>query len=1010
MLLSLFQKVQCWLQLSNGNWELVKIITSSGTESVVSLTDGKVLMHDESLISANPDFLDGVDDLMQLSYLNEPSVLYNLQYRYNQTMIYSHCEGILLWVANLKNSSWYVRPIWCLWNTNLNKIHNALNVRALCSPSEGNDTRNLLNREKEKTMALVDVIISCTDSLKQISEHVEDAIVYLDAGSTESFQFIGAYPILLDLGAQAICSLESMSVLDAVADWNSHSNPAGKFVVITSRLLSDAHRYILRCLSAHQVVRHCVIFTSISEAAHSVFPDSPLGPDAYREYESLLVQDYEELNKKSGAKPRQFGSKVQAKIKFEDGGRSKLSPSGEDVPHLEASSSGRDFFEQTPLDSTEDAVFKLDVSVHHFPMILCPLSPRVFVLPSEGLVAEAHLSSDHEDSIGPGFPPLSTGMLSDTDDVPPGATLTAHFLYHLAAKMDLKMEIFSLGDMSKTVGKILTDMSSLYDVGRRKRSAGLLLIDRTLDLLTPCCHGDSLFDRMFSSLPRRNRISNTQGKGSGLQLKLGSSYLQRAPLDAQIPLTKILNDEDWQINNFRLLESVEAFLCGWNSGDSDSQVTGLINLSQKIHEKESHSSAEILIGSFVSSETFRGTPFLEAILDRRTKDGGLLVKKWLQETLRRENITVNVKSRPGFVTKPELQAMIKALTGSQSSLLKNKAIIQIASATLFALEESNCTKWDAFSSAEKILSVSSGETSQSLAAQIGDLINKSALLGSQVNKGKSEMSKGLLSLQDAILLMIVGYILAGENFPSSSSEGPFSWQEERLLKDAVVDALLENPSVANLKFLDGIREELEKNVCKSKSEKDTEKLDIDDFDDEQWGEWGDEDVEDDSKNEQAYGDVQLKLELRDRVDNLFKFLHKLSNLKRKNIPLRDGSLTMEGNFSEDSYMGKGLLYKLLTRVLGKYDVPGLEYHSSTVGRLFKSGFGRFGLGQAKPSLADQNVILVFVIGGINGVEVREAQEALAESGRPDIELLVGGTTLLTPENMLDLLLGDSSFF
>ncbi|KAL4390458.1 hypothetical protein AHAS_Ahas03G0147100 [Arachis hypogaea] len=98
-------KVQCWLQLSNGNWELVKIITSSGTESVVSQPDGKVLMHDESLISANPDILDGVDDLMQLSYLNEPSVLYNLQYRYNQNMIYSHCEGILLWVANLKNSS-----------------------------------------------------------------------------------------------------------------------------------------------------------------------------------------------------------------------------------------------------------------------------------------------------------------------------------------------------------------------------------------------------------------------------------------------------------------------------------------------------------------------------------------------------------------------------------------------------------------------------------------------------------------------------------------------------------------------------------------------------------------------------------------------------------------------------------------------------------------------------------------------------------------------------------------
>ncbi|RDX91625.1 Sec1 family domain-containing protein MIP3, partial [Mucuna pruriens] len=873
-------------------------------------------------------------------------------------------------------------------------------------------------------MASVNVIKSCIDSIRQrssslfffsstlngvlhlwISEHIQGAIVYLDAGSTESFQFIGAYPVLLDLGARAICSLENMCALDVVVDWNSQSDPVRKLVVITSSLLSDAHRYILRCLSTHQVVRHCIIFTSISETAHSAFPDSPLGPDAYHEYESLLVQDYEELVKKSGTQPG------QAKLNFEDGGRSQFPSSGEDVPNLVASSSGRDFYEHNPLDYSEDAVLKLVVSVNHFPMILCPISPRVFVLPSEGLVAESYLSAKHEDSISPGLPPLSTGMLSDADDVPPGATLTAHFLYHLAAKMDLKMEIFSLGDISKTVGKILTDMSSLYDVGRRKRSAGLLLIDRTLDLLTPCCHGDSLVDRMFSSLPRRNRIiSHAQGKGSGSQLKLGSSYLQRAPLDVQIPLAKILNEEDWQIDNFRLLESVETFLCGWNAGNSDSQIAGLIDLGQKIHDKPSHSDVEILNGSFVSSENFRGMPLLEAILDRRTKDGALLVKKWLQETLRRENVTVNVKSRPSLVTKPELQAMIKALSRSQSSLLRNKGIVQLASATLLALEESNYAKWDAFSSAEKILSVSSGETSQSLAIQIGDLINKSALLGSHVNEGKREISKGLLSLQDALLLMIVGYILAGENFPTSGSDGPFSWQEEHLLKEAVVDALLENPSVANLKFLDGLREELETNVSKLKLEKtaaeEPSKLDIDDFDDDQWGKWGDEDGDDDNKNEQVYGDVQLKLELRDRVDNFVKFLHKLSNLKIKNKPLRDGSLTTEANFDEDR---KGLLYKLLTRVLGKYDVPGLEYHSSTVGRLFKSGFGRFGLGQAKPSLADQNVVLVFVIGGINGLEVREAHEALAESGRPDIELLVGGTTLLTPNDMLDLLLGDSSY-
>ena len=40
------------------------------------------------LLPANPDVLDGVDDLIQLSYLNEPSVLCNLQYRYSRDLIY----------------------------------------------------------------------------------------------------------------------------------------------------------------------------------------------------------------------------------------------------------------------------------------------------------------------------------------------------------------------------------------------------------------------------------------------------------------------------------------------------------------------------------------------------------------------------------------------------------------------------------------------------------------------------------------------------------------------------------------------------------------------------------------------------------------------------------------------------------------------------------------------------------------------------------------------------------
>ncbi|KAK2665906.1 hypothetical protein Ddye_004480 [Dipteronia dyeriana] len=863
-------------------------------------------------------------------------------------------------------------------------------------------------------MALADVIKCGIDSIKQMSEHIEGAILYLDSGCTESFQYMGAFPVLLDLGARAVCSLENMSSLDAVVDWNSNFDPTRKIVVMTSRLLSDAHRYIVRCLSTHHGVRRCAIFTSISEIAHSAYPDSPLGPDAFHEYETLLLQDYEELVKKCETKSRQSEvGNFKEKLTNEDDGWSRLTSSEKDNPHLEATSSGKDFCEDNPLGPLEDVGQTLVVSVHHFPMILCPFSPRVFVLPSEGSVAEACLSFEHEDSLSPGLPSISTGSFSDGDDVPPAATLTANFLYHLASKMDLKMEIFSLGDLSKTVGKILTDMSSLYDVGRRKRSAGLLLVDRTFDLLTPCCHGDSLVDRMFSSLPRRKRTTSyNHMKGSQTQSKLGLSSVKRSPVDVQIPLAKLLSEEDSKVDESFLSKNIEAFLCGWDTYNTSSQIVHLVDLSKKVHNEKSLSSEiQLLSGSFVSSENFRGTPYMEAILDRRTKDGAVLIKKWLQETLRQENLNVNVRTRPGSATKSELQPMVKALAESQSSLMRNRGIIQIAAATIAALDESHSTKWDTFIGAEKMLHVSAGDTSQSLAAQIQDLINKSTLASSHGQKyGKMEPSGGLLSIKDALLLMITGYILAGHHFPTSGSGGPFSWQEEQFLKDAIMDALIDNPSEVKLKFLHGLTEELEANINRIKSEESKEtssnQLDIDDFDDDQWGTWGEEDADDNKK--QVYNDMQLKLELRDRVDNLFKFLHKVSGLKGRNIPMRERAFGLESNFDGDYYSSKGLLYKLLTKLLGKNDVPGLEYHSSTVGRLFKSGFGRFGLGQAKPSLADQNVILVFVVGGINGLEVREALEALSESGRPDIELILGGTTLLTPADMFDLLLGDSS--
>lgn len=847
-------------------------------------------------------------------------------------------------------------------------------------------------------MAFVNVINCCLDSIREISAELEGAVIYMDAGCTESFKFLGAFPVLLEMGVLSVCSLESMSSLDMAIDWNRKIEDRMKVVFFTCRLLSDAHRYILRCLITLQRVSQCTIYTSISEIGQSAYPDSPLGPDAYHEYQSLLVQDYEEIMKKND--PNANNKDVKENPILEDDGWLQLTPREKDMTKSPAFSSTKDMYDVDRVDPAEDVGQKLIAYVRHFPLILCPFSPKFFVLPSEGSIAEAYISAEQENSVSSGLPPLSTGTFHDGDDVPAGVALTAQFLYHLTTKMDLKLEIFSLGDLSRNIGKLITDMSSLYDVGRRKRSAGLLLIDRTADLLTPCCHGDSLVDRIFSSVPRRTRTSSGLAKGSQTQPGHRPANVLRAPIDVKIPLADVLREVPTK--DVQLLETIEAFLQGWNSTDSATQINTLISLRDKLHGEDCYfSESELLSGSLVSTESFRGTPYLESILDRRTKDGTILIKKWLQEALRKEKISVNPKIQPGF----ELQLMIRALADGQSSFMRNKGIIQFAAATLYAMSERCRAKWDSFISAEKILNISAGDTSQNLSTQMCDIINKSSLMQSQGQR--TGEAQGLFSVEDALLLTVTGFILAGENFPTSGSAGPFSWQEEHFLKEAIVDAILENPELAKLKFLHGLYDDLEANLKKKRGGETKEERD--DFEDDQWGSWGEEDADTNTtSNEHVYSDMQLKLELRDRVDNLFKFLHKLTNING-NKGLREVTQNWENNVGNDPYSRKGLLYKLLTRILSKYDVPGLEYHSSTVGRLFKSGFGRFGLGQAKPTLSDQSVILVFVVGGMNAIEVLEAQEALSESGQLDIELVFGGTTFLTPANMLDLLLGDSSY-
>ncbi|XP_074370056.1 myosin-2-like [Apium graveolens] len=102
------KKLRVWCLLQDGQWELGQIQSTSEETASVLLGSGSVVtVGTKELLPANPDILEGVDDLIQLSYLNEPSVLHNLQYRFTRDTIYSKAGPVLIAINPFKKVKFY---------------------------------------------------------------------------------------------------------------------------------------------------------------------------------------------------------------------------------------------------------------------------------------------------------------------------------------------------------------------------------------------------------------------------------------------------------------------------------------------------------------------------------------------------------------------------------------------------------------------------------------------------------------------------------------------------------------------------------------------------------------------------------------------------------------------------------------------------------------------------------------------------------------------------------------
>ncbi|KAJ7549057.1 hypothetical protein O6H91_07G038400 [Diphasiastrum complanatum] len=871
--------------------------------------------------------------------------------------------------------------------------------------------------------ATTDFIAACRQSLGQFADELQDALVYLDEGAGEAFHFMGGLPFFLQFGVRSVCSLENARPYDSANTWNAASDgPLQKMIIITSRLLSDSHRYILRCLRMHCNVQLLTIFSSVSEDAHATFPGTPLGTDAYAEYKNLLLQDFDTV---SGTDPAHdqivHDPKGEENIALAEVIQSQpeVNPQEHKESPLWAPESNEDRDSRAASEKKKSPT----IQVYYIPLILCPLTPKIFVLPSGAAIAEAPLLDSPDYSLGPGLPGIDIGVPIDGEEhIPPGAILLAFFLQHLGSQLDLKFEVFTLGRLARAVGKFMIELPNLPEGGgHTKRPAGLVIIDRSLDLITPSCHGDSLVDQMFFCLPRRTRKdAPIHPVPVGAAANFISTPVVHAPVDVRVPSEQfIFLEEKGQVSI-----SLEDPLCPLSPKVEQDRRESRQEMPEDSKCSKSFSNLQaanfsgnmnnLLGGSLSCAWEFNAFDRLDLLFGKGAKDGAMLIRKWLQDAVRQEKLDLPRKTRLGAVTVSELQSLVKALSAVPKAAIRNMTLIQIARAAIMTLHASCSLRWEAFRSVESILMLSARDCIENLALQIRDLINHSI----QHTSSKSHQQHAtlapsqkasLLSLRDSLTVAIVAYALAGKcDLRLTSADSPFTWDEEYSLKEAVLNVILGSPQGISLGFLKGLEDALEERWKKAELEsslkadsspvKHNERSD--DWTDDQWEGW--DEAEEEGSEAEEFGDMQLKLEVRDRLEEVFKILHRVA-AARNRLALSE-KLQSPDDLSSSLGLHKGLIYKLMSLIARKADVSGLEHHSSTVGRIFKSGLGRFGLGQVKPKVGDQKVLLLFVIGGFNAVEVREAREALA-SAPGGIELLFGGTTLLTPDHMYDLMLG-----
>ncbi|KAG2437016.1 hypothetical protein HYH02_011447 [Chlamydomonas schloesseri] len=88
-------------------WLQGELVSVSGGKATIQVGGQSLTVAADLVVAANPVLQDGIPDVVQLSYLNEPGILYNLEHRYKVDDIYTWAGPVLIALNPCKNLPLY---------------------------------------------------------------------------------------------------------------------------------------------------------------------------------------------------------------------------------------------------------------------------------------------------------------------------------------------------------------------------------------------------------------------------------------------------------------------------------------------------------------------------------------------------------------------------------------------------------------------------------------------------------------------------------------------------------------------------------------------------------------------------------------------------------------------------------------------------------------------------------------------------------------------------------------